>query len=101
MVRKYCAELPASIGGLILGVPRPLNPIARLSASVGVLYALIAVQIPAAWAIAEAHTVVKTQAGLVKGFGADHEILEFLGIPYAKPPVGELRWTNPQPPDPW
>jgi para-nitrobenzyl esterase len=27
--------------------------------------------------------------------------LEFLGIPYARPPVGDLRWKAPQKPDPW
>ena len=27
--------------------------------------------------------------------------LQFLGIPYARPPVGDLRWKAPQKPDPW
>lgn len=25
----------------------------------------------------------------------------FAGVPYAKPPVGPLRWAEPQPPEPW
>lgn len=40
--------------------------------------------------------VVKTRAGPVKGFkiasSFDYEYFNFHGIPYAKPPIGELRF---------
>jgi para-nitrobenzyl esterase len=32
---------------------------------------------------------------------ADGPVLRFQGIPYAAPPVGNLRWSPPQPPAPW
>jgi para-nitrobenzyl esterase len=32
---------------------------------------------------------------------AEGSLYVFKGIPYAKPPVGTLRWKAPQPPDPW
>jgi para-nitrobenzyl esterase len=45
---------------------------------------------------------VKTQSGLVSGIVCeDSNILVFKGIPYAAPPVGELRWREPQPPVQW
>lgn len=46
--------------------------------------------------------VVKTQAGLVKGVPAGNpSYTVFRGVPYAKPPVGELRWQAPVDPEPW
>lgn len=44
--------------------------------------------------------VVKTKFGKVSG-ETQRGITLFRGIPYAKPPVGELRWKAPQPPAPW
>ncbi len=45
-------------------------------------------------------TVVPTQAGVIKGT-ASGGVLRFLGVPYAAPPVGALRWRPPQPVRPW
>src|SRR5579872_6175004 len=45
---------------------------------------------------------VQTDKGIVEGkAGADSKIQIFLGIPYAAPPVGELRWKAPQPAPSW
>jgi len=43
---------------------------------------------------------VETRYGKVEGF--EHEGLQvFRGIPFARPPVGELRFHSPEPPEPW
>jgi para-nitrobenzyl esterase len=43
---------------------------------------------------------VKTENGLVSGF-KNGEISIFKGIPFAAPPVGDLRWKAPQPVNSW
>ena len=43
---------------------------------------------------------VKTLAGVVEGKD-DGTVRAFLGIPYAKPPVGDLRWKPPAPAAKW
>ncbi len=45
---------------------------------------------------------VMTKYGAVEGVPSPTEgIAIFKGVPFAKPPVGELRWRAPQPPEKW
>jgi para-nitrobenzyl esterase len=48
-------------------------------------------------------TIVHVAQGDLAGIPAQpySSILLFRGIPYAAPPVGDLRWREPQPPAPW
>jgi len=45
--------------------------------------------------------VVKTDAGQVRGLARDGGGARFLGIPFAQPPVGDLRWKEPIPAKGW
>lgn len=58
---------------------------------------LLAVQALAAGSGLE--TIVKVDSGLVAGSGTT--VRSYKGIPYAAPPVGDLRWKPPQPAKPW
>ncbi|MDA8391301.1 MAG: carboxylesterase/lipase family protein [Actinomycetota bacterium] len=44
---------------------------------------------------------VKTSFGMLSGTETPSEVLKFLGVPYATPPVGSLRFRSPQPVSPW
>ncbi|MCM1494033.1 MAG: carboxylesterase family protein, partial [Muribaculaceae bacterium] len=44
--------------------------------------------------------IIETKSGKVKGY-PDHGMIAFKGIPFAKPPVGELRFKPPVPVEPW
>ncbi len=41
------------------------------------------------------------ECGNLIGFADQHDTHAWLGIPYARPPVGPLRWKAPRPPLPW
>lgn len=43
---------------------------------------------------------VKTKYGLLCG-EKEEGFIQFLGVPFAKPPIGNLRFRKPQPLDPW
>jgi para-nitrobenzyl esterase len=46
--------------------------------------------------------IVKTKSGAVEGAAAaGSNVRVFKGIPFAAPPVGDLRWKAPQPPASW
>ncbi len=44
--------------------------------------------------------MIETKYGKIEGVDQG-EYVEYRGVPFAKPPVGELRWKAPQPPEPF
>jgi para-nitrobenzyl esterase len=50
----------------------------------------------------DSELVRSTEYGKVEGiYNEETDTYAWLGVPYAKPPVGDLRWRAPQDPDPW
>jgi para-nitrobenzyl esterase len=47
--------------------------------------------------------ILKIRSGLLAGvhFGSEPNAVGFLGIPFAAPPIGELRWKPPRPASTW
>jgi para-nitrobenzyl esterase len=79
---KWTSARPRSLRGLLFGSL--------------VAYALIAAVLSAAAAAG----VVPTDKGPVRGVETQ-AAKKYLGIPYAAPPVGDLRWRTPRPPARW
>lgn len=70
----------------------------RIRAALCVSVAIAAVS---PFAFAAISDPVKTNDGLVSGATLDNGVRVFKGIPFAAPPVGELRWREPQPAAKW
>jgi para-nitrobenzyl esterase len=64
-------------------------------AGIGLIAAVIAMG-----AMAASADPVRTQGGLVQGTAEDG-LTVYKGIPFAAPPVGDLRWRDPAPAQPW
>ena len=56
--------------------------------------------LPTANIASSSEPVVQIGSGTLRGTNAGTAIA-FRGIPYARPPIGELRWRPPEPPLPW
>lgn len=53
-------------------------------------------------ALAQTYTApVQVEGGMIKGVINDDGVAVYKGIPFAAPPVGDLRWKTPQPVLPW
>ncbi|GAA2126345.1 carboxylesterase/lipase family protein [Glycomyces algeriensis] len=83
-----------------MAFPKTAKTIAASLAAVGITAASIAFGTATANAAASAPTLVDTELGALQGAAAEG-VRSWLGVPYAAPPVDELRWASPEPAEPW
>jgi para-nitrobenzyl esterase len=90
-----------------LGHKRPLRAVTFIAAAAALVAGITVTAVGGTSAAAHAAspsctagTTVQTKDGPVCGLTAD-TITSYLDIPYAAPPVGDLRWKSPQPHAPW
>ena len=90
-----------------LGDKRPLRAVTFIAAAAALVAGIAVAAVGGASAPAHAAspsctaaTTVQTKDGPVCGLTASN-ITSYLDIPYAAPPVGNLRWEPPQPHAPW
>jgi para-nitrobenzyl esterase len=80
--------------------PSDPGPARARPAAGALLAAVAALSLPAGARAQDAATVVRVDAGPLRGVAAG-DVVSFKGVPYAAPPVGPLRWRAPQPVAPW
>ena len=49
----------------------------------------------------DSHKIVEISSGKINGYATSNNTYTWLGIPYAKPPIGDLRWKPPQKVNSW
>jgi hypothetical protein len=87
-IRRIGALVLSSLTVLVVASPAAVatgaaSPISRLPTSQGT-----------------GQVVVRTADGVLRGFRR-HDVDNFLGVRYAQPPTGHLRWVPPRPVTPW
>jgi len=83
-----------------MAFPKTAKTIAASFAAVGITAASLAYGSTVANAASSAPTLVDTDLGALQG-AAEDGVRSWLGVPYAAPPVDELRWASPEPAEPW
>ena len=82
-------------------ITSPARPPARRLFHLGAVAIFAVLQSVAPARPATAAEPVRTTSGLVVGAEGSRGVEAFRAIPYAKAPVGDLRWRPPQPPAQW
>ena len=88
----------AGFGSMAFGAPGLRNPSTTFRWAVAALGACLA--LATAQSAFANPALVKLHDGWVRG-KVENGVAAFKDIPFAAPPVGELRWRAPQPPVPW